>query len=73
MYGYEVEIARTKDLQKIITETFPEDIRFTPAIVLHGSPLILHISDVNSTDYALVSLVRAGKFQSRSFERLVGR
>ena len=31
MYGYEVEIARTKDLQKIITETFPEDIRFTPA------------------------------------------
>ena len=76
MYGYEVEIARTKDLQKIITETFPEDIRFIPAIGLHGSPLILHISDVSSTDYALVSLVGAGLRDTEitvAFVRMISR
>ena len=46
-YGCEVTIARTKDLKKLITETFPGEIRFTPALRLHGSPLILHTSDMN--------------------------
>ena len=59
MYGYEVEIARTKDLQKIIAD-FSGRYQIYPAIGLHGPPLILHISDVSSTDYALVSLVGAG-------------
>ena len=30
-YGYEVEITRTKDLKKLITETFPEEITVIPA------------------------------------------
>ena len=39
--GCEVEITRTKDLKKLIRETFPEEIRFTPALGIDGSPLIL--------------------------------
>ena len=35
-YGCEVEITRTKDLNKLITENFPEEIRFTFALCLHG-------------------------------------
>ena len=35
--GCEVEITRTKHLKKLITETLPEEIRFTPALGLHGS------------------------------------
>ena len=35
-YGCEVEVTRTKDLKKLITETFSEEIRFTPALGLHG-------------------------------------
>ena len=35
-YGCEVEITRTKDLNKLITEKFPEEIRFTFALCLHG-------------------------------------
>ena len=59
-YDCEVKITRTKDLKKLITETFSEEIRFIPALDLHGSPLILHVSDVNPTVYVLASLVRAG-------------
>ena len=59
-YGCEVKIARTKDSKKLITETFPEEIRFTSASGFQGSPLVLHASDVNPTDYALASLVGAG-------------
>ena len=59
-YGCEVKITRTKDLKKLITETFPEELRFTQALGLHESPLILHASDVNPTDYALTSLAGAG-------------
>ena len=55
-YGCEVEITKTKDLKKLITETFPEVISFTTTLGLHRSPLIHHTSDVNPTDYALVSL-----------------
>ena len=33
-YGCEVEITRTKDLKKLITETFPEEIKLTPALGL---------------------------------------
>ena len=46
-YGCEVEIRRTKHLKKLITETFPEEIKLTPALGLHGSLLIFHASDVN--------------------------
>ena len=46
-YGCEVALGRTNDLKKLITETFPEESRFTPSICLHGSPLILDASDVN--------------------------
>ena len=35
-YGCEVEITRTKDLNKLITENFPEEIRFTFALCLRG-------------------------------------
>ena len=35
-YGCEAEITRTKDLNKLITENFPEEIRFTFALCLHG-------------------------------------
>ena len=59
-YGCEVEITKAKDLKKLITETFPEEIRFTPTLGLHGSPLVLHAGDVNPTDYALASLVGTG-------------
>ena len=55
-YDCEVEITRTTDLRKLITETFLEEIRFTPALGLHGSPLILHASD--PSEYALAFLVR---------------
>ena len=48
------EITRTKDLVNLIAETFP------PALGLHGSPLMLHDSGVNPTDYALAYLVRDG-------------
>ena len=46
-YGCEVEITRTKNLKKLITKTFPEEIRFTHALRFHGLPLILHASEVN--------------------------
>ena len=59
-YGCKVEINITKDLKKLIRETFPDKIRFTPALGLHGSPLILHAGDVSPTDYALASLLKAG-------------
>ena len=35
-YGCEVEVTRTKDFNKLITETFSEEIRFTSALGLHG-------------------------------------
>ena len=63
MYGKcrcEVEITRTKDLKKLITETFAEEIRFTLVLGHHGPTLIPHASDVNLTDYALASLVGTG-------------
>ena len=59
-YGFEVELTRTKDLKKLITETFPKEIRFNLALGLHGSPMIFHATDVSLTDYALASLVEAG-------------
>ena len=59
-YSCEAEITRIKDLKKLITKTFPEEIRFIPTLGLYGSPLILHASDVNPTDYALASLVGTG-------------
>ena len=37
-YGCEVEITRTKDLKKLITETFPKEIRFTPPEVFMDHP-----------------------------------
>ena len=58
-YGFKVETTRTKDLNKLKIEIFPEEIRFTPASGLHGSPLILHARDVNPTHYALAFLVGA--------------
>lgn len=48
------EITRTKDLVNLIEETFPT------ALGLHGSPLMLHNSSVNPTDYALAYLVGDG-------------
>ena len=62
-YGCEVEITRTKDLKKLITETFLEKNQLHPCLIgFHGSPLILHASDVNPTDYVLASLLQ--KLQS---------
>ena len=49
-YDCEVEITRTKDLKKLIKETFLEEIRFIPALGLYGLPLILHVSHVNPTE-----------------------
>ena len=46
-YCCEVALGRTKDLKKLVTESFPEESRFTSSICLHGSPLILDTSDVN--------------------------
>ena len=37
-YGCEVEITRTKDLKKLITETFPKEIRSTPPEVFMDHP-----------------------------------
>ena len=59
-YSYSVEITRTKDLIKLVTETFPEEIRFTHALGLHGSRMILHASDIHPTDSTLTSLVGVG-------------
>ena len=37
-----------------------KEIRFSPTLGLHGSPLIPHASDVNLNDYALAFIVEAG-------------
>ena len=71
-YDCEVKMTRTKDLKKLITETFLEEIRLTLALGLHGPPLILHVSDVNPTVYVLASLgglvSEIQKLHSRSLE-----
>ena len=48
------ERTRTEDLVNLIEETSPT------ALGLHGSPLMLHDSGVNPTDYALPYLVGDG-------------
>ena len=69
-YYCEVEITRTKDLKKLIKETFLEKIRFIPAIGLHGLPLILHVNHVNPTEYALVPLVWGWSKRCRNYSRV---
>ena len=58
-YGCNAIFTKTQHLKDLISDKFPE-IRFTPGIGLHGTPLVLHACDVNPADYALASRVGAG-------------
>ena len=46
-----------KSLKKFIADSFGNQVCFTPAVGLHGSPLVAHANDVNPIDYVLSSLV----------------
>ena len=74
-YDCKARFTRTNSFSDLVTQKFKE-VKVTPALGLHGSPLVIHASDINPADYALASRIGAGLRDADitiSFARMINR